>query len=221
MAGRESRDSDPARLRRLSVAVVSDVLDSLGLTGQVMQPEIRPLAGPLPLAGSAFPIQATASPVVAEDPYAEEIAAVDALTPGSVAVFAAGGDCSAALWGELLATRAVARGAVGVIVDGAVRDLAGLTEMEFPTFAVRLSAADARGRLSVVTHGMPVRCGGVLVEPGDAVLGDLDGVVVVPSTVVGKVLDLAESKRASELEAQSMLNQGVSVAEVYDRLKVL
>jgi regulator of RNase E activity RraA len=221
MTGRESRDPDSDGLRRLSVAVVSDVLDSLGLPGQVMRPEIRPLAGALPLAGRAFPIQAVASPVVTDEPYADEIAAVDALVPGSVAVIAAGGDCSAALWGELLAARAVAREAVGVIVDGAVRDLAGLTEMGFPTFARHLSAADARGRLSVVTHDVPVRCGGVLVEPGDVVLGDLDGVVVVPSAVVGEVLASAESKRASELEAQSMLNQGMSVAEVYDRLKVL
>jgi regulator of RNase E activity RraA len=220
MAGK-SRDPDLDGLRRLSVAVVSDVLDSLGLTGQVMQPEIRPLAGVLPLAGRAFPIQAIASPVVSEEPYADEIAAVDALSPGSVAVIAAGGDCRAALWGELLASRAVARGAVGVIVDGAVRDLAGLTDMGFATFAIRLSAMDARGRLSVVTHSVPVRCGSVLVEPGDIVLGDLDGVVVVPSRVVGEVVGLAESKRASELEAQGMLNQGVSVAEVYDRLKVL
>jgi regulator of RNase E activity RraA len=221
MTGRESRDPDSDGLRRLSVAVVSDVLDSLGLPVQVMRPEIRPLAGALPLAGRAFPIQAVASPVVTDEPYADEIAAVDALVPGSVAVIAAGGDCSAALWGELLAARAVAREAVGVIVDGAVRDLRGLTEMGFPTFARHLSAADARGRLSVVTHDVPVRCGGVLVEPGDVVLGDLDGVVVVPSAVVGEVLASAESKRASELEAQSMLNQGMTVAEVYDRLKVL
>lgn len=221
MAGRESRDPDLDGLRRLSVAVLSDVLDSLGLTGQVMEPEIRPLAGALPLAGRAFPVQAVASPVVTEEPYADEIAAVDALSPRSVAVIAAGGDCSAALWGELLASRAVARGAVGVIVDGAVRDLAGLTEMGFSTFAKRLSAMDARGRLSVVTHDVPVRCGGVLVEPGDVVLGDLDGVVVVPSAVVGETIGLAEAKRASELEAQGMLEQGVSVAEVYDRLKVL
>ena len=95
------------RLRALSVAVVSDILDSLDLPNQLLSPMLRPAVGPLPLVGRAFPIQAVASPVVGESPYANEIAAVDALTPGRIAVVAAGGDCSAALWGELLATRAM------------------------------------------------------------------------------------------------------------------
>jgi regulator of RNase E activity RraA len=217
----EHRERGVARLGQLSVAVISDILDSLGFNRQVMGPEMRPLAGSLPLMGRAFPIQAVASPVVGDNPYAEEIAAVDALTEGAVAVVAAAGDCSAALWGELLATRAVARGARGVIVDGAVRDVAGLRDMGFPTFAVGVSAIDARGRLSVAGYGAPVRCGGVLVQPDDAVLGDLDGVVVVPKALVDEVLDRAESKRASELEAQTLLNDGVSVAEVWNRLNVL
>jgi regulator of RNase E activity RraA len=216
-----TRDSDVERLRLLSVAVLSDVLDSIELRNQLLHTSLRHLAGSLPLVGRAFPIQALATPVVGVEPYAEEIAAVDALTPGSVAMIAATGDCSAALWGELLASRAVARGATGVVVDGAVRDVGGLRDLDFPTFSVGISAADARGRLSVVSHGAPVRCGGVLVETGDLVLADLDGIVVIPRARAVEALTLAEQKRASEREAQVMLEDGVSVAEVYGRLNVL
>jgi regulator of RNase E activity RraA len=214
-------DEQEMRLRALSVAVVSDILDSLDLPNQLLSPMLRPAVGPLPLVGRAFPIQAVASPVVGESPYANEIAAVDALTPGRIAVVAAGGDCSAALWGELLATRAMSRGGAGVIVDGAIRDLDGLDEMGFPTFSVGVSAADARGRLSVTTYGQPVLCAGVRVAMDDAVLGDRDGVAIIPSAVLDDVLARAESKRASEREAHDLLKQGLSVAEVYDRLNVL
>lgn len=215
------QNDDLDRLRALSVAVVSDILDSLGHTRQTLDSRLRPLAGQLPLVGRAFPIQAVATPVVGDPPYAEEIAAVDALDRASVAVVAAGGNCTAALWGELLATRAVARGAVGAVIDGAVRDLAGLRQMDFPTFSIGIAAADARGRLSVVAHGDPVYCGGVVVRPSDLILGDLDGLVAIPHDVVAAVLDQAERKRAFELQAQDLLIEGISVAEVYDRLNVL
>lgn len=212
---------DLDRLRGLSVAVVSDILDSLGHTRQMLDSRLRPLAGPLPLVGRAFPIQAVATPIIGDSPYAEEIAAVDALRPASIAVVAADGNCTAALWGELLATRAVARGAVGAVIDGAIRDLAGLRQMDFPTFSVGIAAADARGRLSVVAHGSPVCCGGVVIHPTDLILGDLDGLVAIPQGVAAAVLEQAERKRASELQAQHLLTEGVSVAEVYDRLNVL
>jgi 4-hydroxy-4-methyl-2-oxoglutarate aldolase len=214
-------DREAERIRALSVAVLSDVLDSMELRQQLLDISIRPLAGSLPLIGRAFPIQALATPIVGEEPYAEEIAAVDALTAGSVAMIAATGNCSAALWGELLASRAIARGATGVVVDGAVRDVGGLREIDFTTFSIGVSAADARGRLSVVSHGEPIRCGGVLVQAGDLVLGDLDGIVVVPAARADEALTLAEQKRASERRAQEMLEDGVSVAEVFDRLNVL
>jgi regulator of RNase E activity RraA len=215
------QDPEVDRLGRLSVAVLSDILDSLELRHQLLDPAIRPLAGSLPMAGRAFPIQALATPLVGDVPYAEEIAAVDALPAGSVGMIAATGNCSAAMWGELLASRAISRGAIGVVVDGAVRDLGGLQALDFPTFAVGMSAADAKGRLSVVSHGLPVRCGGVRVDAGDLVLGDLDGIIVIPHSRADEALQLAEQKRASELQAQELLDGGLSVAEVYDRLNVL
>jgi 4-hydroxy-4-methyl-2-oxoglutarate aldolase len=219
-----SHDEDDAqiyRLGRLAVALLGDVLDRLDRRSQVLAHNIRPTTGPPRMVGRAFTIAAEASSVIADDPYARELAAVDAIPPGSVVVIATDGALDAAIWGELLATRALARGAVGVVTDGAVRDLSRLDALAFPTFAASVSANDSFGRLSVVDFGAPVRCAGVTVESGDLLLADLDGVVVVPAALASAALDAAEQKLAKEAAALAALAAGVSAAEVYARFGVL
>lgn len=209
------------RLGRLTVAVVADVLDRLGLRSQVLAHTVRPVVPPARLAGRAFPIRATPDGAVLENPYEREIAAVDTVPRGAVVVIATAGCCEAAVWGELLATRALARGAVGAVSDGAVRDLAGLRRLGLPTFAAGVCARDSWGRLLVTGFGEEVVCAGVTVGPGDLVLGDLDGVVVVPAAVASRVLTAAEEKLGKEGSALEELGAGVSVTDVYDRHGIL
>jgi len=215
--------SDPLliRLDRLTVALVADVLDRLGLRAQVLSHRIRPLAGVERLAGFAFPIAAEGDETILDDPYEHELAAVDAVPPGGIVVLATGGYLDAAVWGELLTTRAVARGAAGAITDGAVRDLAALRVLGLPTYAAAVSANDSRGRIAVREWGGPVVCAGVAVSGGDLVLGDADGVVVVPRRIAEEMLAAAEEKRDKEELARGLLAEGVSAAEVWERHRVL
>jgi len=210
-----------ARLDRLTVALAADVLDRLGLRAQVLSHGIRPLAGQERLAGFAFPIAAEADETILDNPYEHELAAVDAVPPGGIVVLATGGYLDAAVWGELLTTRALARGASGAITDGAVRDLAALRELGLPTYAAAVSANDSRGRVAVRSWGGPVVCAGVSVAAGDLVLGDADGVVVIPQDTAEEMLAAAEEKRDKEELARGLLAQGVSAAEVWERHRVL
>lgn len=211
-----------ARLGSLHAAAVSDVLDQLGLRRQVLSPGIQPVAGIEALVGTAFPVQAVRTPVTPEDhSYNQGIMAVDSVPAGAVVVIATGECFEAASWGELLATRARARGAVGVITDGAIRDLDGLRRLRFPAFAAARNPQDAQGRLSVLGFGEPVICGGVAVSPGDLVLADPDGIVVTPAELAEEVVRVAEEKRAGEDAVRSDLENGASAAEVFARHGIL
>jgi 4-hydroxy-4-methyl-2-oxoglutarate aldolase len=217
----ESQDSDTTRLRALTVTVVADVLDRLGRRQQVLDHHVRPLVADGPLVGRAFPVAAVASDEVLENPYEHELAAVDAVPAGAVVVVATDGFREAAVWGELLATRALARGATGAVSDGAVRDLAGLRGLGLPTFAAAVCARDSMGRLLVTGFGEEVVCGGVRIAPGDLVLGDDDGVVVVSTDVAALALAGAEEKLALEEITRTALADGETVGAVYRRHGVL
>ena len=209
------------RLAALSVAVLGDVLDRFGLRQQVLSHRVRPVAGPERIVGRAFPVAAEPDATICENPYEHELAAVDAVPAGGVVMLATGGFAEAAVWGELLTTRVLARGAVGAVTDGAVRDLAGLRRLGLPVYAEAVSARDSCGRIAVRGYGEPVVCGGVLVEAGDLVLADADGVVVIPSGRAPAVLEAAEAKRAKEELAASLLAGGGSAAAVWERHGVL
>jgi regulator of RNase E activity RraA len=219
----QTLDSDPllARLDRLTVALAADVLDRLGFRAQVLSHRVRPVAGEERLLGRAFPILAEADETILENPYEHELAAVDAAPASGIAMLATGEYHDAAIWGELLATRVIARGAVGAVTDGAVRDLAALRRLGLPTFAEAVSANDSRGRIAVRAWGEPVVCAGVAVAAGDLVLGDPDGIVVVPLDAADDVLAAAEEKQAKEELARGLLAEGVTAAEVWDRHHVL
>jgi 4-hydroxy-4-methyl-2-oxoglutarate aldolase len=208
-------------LGRLYVAVVADVLDRLGRRDQVMWEGIRPVTEPVVVVGLAHPIKAMRSDAQADDPYAKELEAVDAVPPGAIVVFDTERACDASVWGELLATRAIRRGAVGAIVDGGVRDVKRLREKRFPTHAASVSANDSYGRLEVLSYGEPIRCGDVPVGPRDVVMADGDGVVVIPEQLVCEVAAAAAVKVEHENHAREMLVDGCSIAEAYRRYGVL
>lgn len=208
------------RLRPLYSAVVGDVLDRLGARNQIMAPELRPLWPEATLAGYAFPVQAAATDHLAEEPYKLELAAVDALSAGEVMVVGGAGR-RAAFWGELLSTRALARGCRGAVVDGLARDGRAIVGMGFPLFLAGLSPADSYGRLEVVGYGEPVVCGGVRVAPGDLVLADFDGVVVVPAALADEAIAAAEAKVRAEDAVREALRGGASVADTFRRYGVM
>jgi 4-hydroxy-4-methyl-2-oxoglutarate aldolase len=209
------------RLRRLSVALVGDALDRLGFRQQVLSHVIRPVVPGPSVAGPAFTVLAEPSEVLPEHPYEHEIAAVDAITPGSLVVLATRATCGAAVWGELLATVAAQRGAVGTVSDGAVRDVAGLRRLGLPTYAAAVCARDSAGRLLVTGFGGEVVCGGVRLSTGDLVLADEDGVVALPPAAAAEAIAAAEAKLSLEDVARRSLSEGTSLAAAYERHGVL
>jgi 4-hydroxy-4-methyl-2-oxoglutarate aldolase len=209
------------QLASLRVALVADVLDRLGFREQVMDSSMRPRTPTESFAGTAWPVSAEPAGSISDDPYENEIAAVDLVPSGGVLVIAAPDCREVGIWGELLATRARQCGAVGAVIDGGVRDLVDLRLMDFPLFSTSISANDSRGRSSVRSHGEPVRCCGVGVTLGDFVLADPDGVVVVPAHSAAAVIEAAAEKDHRETLAREMLRSGASVADVWERHKVL
>jgi 4-hydroxy-4-methyl-2-oxoglutarate aldolase len=203
------------RLERLYPAVVADCLDRVGLRSQVLDARIRPLEPASRIAGFAATVhfvEVDRIPESSDDWYRNLLAAIDALRPGDVVVAST---CRGSTWGELLATASRYRGARGIVADSYVRDTLALLAMEFPTFAAGIHCADSLGRLEVDAFGVPVECGGVEVAPGDLVLGDHDGVVVVPSARAEEVIRLAEEKVAGENLVREKLAEGMPVSEAF------
>lgn len=207
------------RLARLYPAVVSDVLDRMGYRQQAMAPEIRPLFPEARLCGTAMPVLAVpAYSVPEQDPYKLELEAVDHLRSGDVMVVS---HIDGSFWGELLSTAARYRGARGIVVDGYTRDSQAIITMGFPTFVRGIHIADSLGRLEVAAYDVPVVCGGVRVSPGDLLLADLDGVVVVPQEHAEEAIRRAEEKVSGENLVRQHLQEGMPVSEAFRRFGVI
>lgn len=205
-------------------SVLSDTLDAHGLMNQAMRPFVRPLDDASVLVGRArtglyMPVYQVAD---GENPYEIEMALIDDLHPGDVAVFACDGPTERiAPWGELLSTAARYRGAVGCVTDGLVRDIRQIRAMGFPVFAGGIGPLDSRGRGKMVAMDVPVECAGVRIAPGDLVFADVDGVVVIPQAVEETVIADALAKVEGEDRTREELAQGAKLAEVYAKYGVL
>lgn len=215
---------DPRALRPLNTAVLSDVLDSLGLMQQAMKPFMRPLDDTLQLIGRArtglyMPVyQQTAG----ENPYEVEIALVDDLRADDVVVLACDGPTDRiAPWGELLSTASMARSATGCVTDGLVRDVRQIREMRFPVFAGGIGPLDTKGRARMVESDVTVQCAGVTVRPGELVFGDVDGVVVIPREHEREVVARAIDKVSGENQSRDALRRGERLGDVFRRLGIL
>lgn len=206
---------------QLYTAVVSDSLDQLGVRGQAMREYLRPVHKGCIFAGWARTISCSDIYHIPENPYDVEIAAVDSLMPGEVAVVGTQKSLRNAPWGELLSTAAKARGARGAVIDGLVRDIAKIEEISFPVFAAGIKPVDSMGRGMVTAYNVPVECGEVLVHPGDFVFGDFDGVVVIPGSMVKQVLELAFEKVTRENHSRAELRTGAYLRDVFAKYGVL
>ena len=208
---------------KLYVAVVSDVLDSLGHTDQAMSSRIRPLDDSLVLAGYARTglYQDIYHVTKGENPYELEIALIDDLDTDDVPVFACGASGRIAPWGELLSTASRARGAAGCVTDGLTRDIRAIREMQFPVFHGGIGPLDSKGRGKASQIDVPIVCAGVRIEPGDLIFGDADGVVVIPAAIEQQVLVSAFEKVSGEDKTRQDLASGTKLRDVFERYGVL
>lgn len=215
------RDMFDFMAQKLAASVISDILDALGFRDQVMQPTIRPLYPEAMVVGRAMPVLYAEVFEVPEKPYQMEMEVVDSLKPDDVLVAYAPVTAKAAVWGGLLSTAAIARGARGAVIEGMTRDIKAITAMSFPVFASGMSPLDAKGRLRVFAYRCAIECGGVLVEPGDIIFGDLDGVVVIPQDVALETVNEAVRKAEVEQRTSEELKKGTLLRDVYTKYGVL
>jgi 4-hydroxy-4-methyl-2-oxoglutarate aldolase len=206
---------------RLYTAVVSDSLDQLGIRNQAMREYLRPVYRCRRFAGRARTIACSDVYHIPEDPYSLEIEAVDSILPGEVVLVSTQQSVRNAPWGELLSTAARARQARGAVIDGLVRDVDKIEELDFPVLAAGMKPVDSMGRGIVTAYNVPVECGEVLVNPGDFVFADQDGVVVTPKAMVRDVLRLAAEKVDRENHSRAELMQGAYLRDVYRKYGVL
>lgn len=206
---------------RLYSAVVCDALDSLGYRNQSPHAPIHPMTGVSKLVGRCKTTLWADMSHVDPKPYELELIAVDSCQPDDVIIAAAHGSMRSGIWGELLSTAACNAGCIGAIVDGAVRDIAKMTEMGFACFARGTSPYDSQNRQRVVDVDVPVQIGSVVFEPGDLVMIDSDGIVVVPQAIEQQALKAAWQKVFAENVTRDAIKQGMKATAAYQKYGIL
>jgi len=200
-------------LQKIPTASISDALDRLGVKG-FMSSKIKP----------AFEFQRVAGPAVTikQIPTHEReiplraLEAIDSAEPGSIIVVAVEGGSAddIALWGGLMGLASKVRGVCAAVLDGGVRDLVEIREIGFPVFARSIVPSTSVGRMKVVGVNVPVSCGNVLVKPGDIIVGDWDGVVVIPLERLSEVMEIARQIDETERKEAEELRKGTPFTEV-------
>jgi regulator of RNase E activity RraA len=208
-------------MESLYTAVVADVLDSMGFRNQTLRADIRPLTPAQKVCGRVFTAKAVSVDQIPDEPYKLEMAAIDAMVAGDVLLVDAGHNKQCAFWGELLTTACMAKQVRGIVMSTCSRDLWALNKMDFPVFGIGCTPADSAGRIDVVRIGEPVEMDGVKARNGDLILGDLDGVVIIPADAAEEALKRASEKVSGENMVREELRAGRPVAEVFRKHGIL
>lgn len=204
----------------LYTPVLGDVLDGLGRVHQFLPQPIQPIRTDMRLVGRAMPVLCADVFGPQRSPFGRLTEALDALSPGEV-FLGRMGKARCALWGEITTATAKARGAAGAVIDGFHRDTPNVLEQDWPVFSRGRYAQDSGNRSIVLDFGIPFEVEDVLVRPGDLVVGDLDGVLVIPAEVENEVLERALEKAVAENAVRTAIEGGMSSTEAFHTFGVL
>ena len=214
---------------KLHAAVIGDVMDQLGLHDQFLPPSIRALRPDMVVIGRAMPVleadvhavdpERPANPVMGR-PFGLMFEALDDLRPDEV-YLCTGASPRYALWGELMTTRARRLGAAGAVLDGYARDTRTLLRGTFPVFSFGSYGQDQGPRGKVVDFRTRIRIGATWVSPGDVVVGDIDGVCIVPKAAEADVFRLALEKVEGENLVRQAIESGMPTVEAFERFGIM
>lgn len=219
---------DPEIIKKeLFTAVVGDVMDAMGLTNQFLPPQIKALDPSTILLGRAMTVltaDCVGMQIASEqrsDPFGKMFEALDNLQPGEI-YLCSGASSTYALWGELMSTRARHLGAAGAVVNGYSRDSRSVLAMQFPLFSFGAYAQDQGVRGRVIDFRCPLRFqNGTVVNSGDLIFGDIDGVVVIPRDQEREILEAALDKVHTENKVRTAIQAGMSATEAFLKYGVM
>jgi len=208
-----------------TAALASDCLDHMDLRNQVLKSDIEMISGAGVMLGYAFPVRVEAVFAAPDVPYVGLLKALDAVGKDQVYVTPSnrnnGGNHPAAFWGELLSTACKHKGVAGALTDGPVRDTTRMQSLGFKVFGVQTSPLDINSRYEVVEHNVPVEIDGVVINPGDLIVGDVDGVVIVPKNAIAEVIARVEEKNSGENLFRNAVRDGMPPSQAFAKYGVL
>jgi len=209
------------KLDKCFSAVLQDVMDGMNVRVQCMDASIKPLDPGMRTWGEALTIYLETVTEVPEHPFQMEMELLDSANEGHIIIAQCNSKELTAFWGGLLTNAAVGRKMTGVIIDGGARDYNEIMELGFPVFCKGLSPYDSLGRMDAKECDVPVECGGIRVNPGDLIFGDVDGIVVVPQEIVDEVIAKAWEKVQGESTVREELRNGAGVADTFKKYGIL
>lgn len=206
--------------RELYTPVVGDVLDTLGYEHQFLPQAIQQTRSDHVVVGYAMPVLMIDVYGPQKKPFGYLTEALDQLQQNEVYI-ATGGDMRCAYWGELLTATARTRGAAGAVVNGYHRDTIKMLEQDWPVFSRGRYAQDSAVRTQVSDYRCHIEIGGVSVNPGDLIFGDIDGVVVVPKAVVPEAIERSLEKARGEKVVRKAIENGMTATEAFASFGIL
>ena len=215
--------------KELFTAVVGDCLDKMGFYHQFLPPEIRPIQKDMVVVGRAMTVleadcfidivENSQNPL-SNKPFGLLFEALDDLKPGEVYV-CSGASPRYALWGGLMTTRAIHLQAAGAVLDGYYRDTFEIIDLQFSCFGYGAYAQDQGPRGKVVDYRVPIEIGGIRINPGDIVFGDVDGVLVIPKEVEQETFTKALEKVHGEQKVAEAIKDGMSASQAWQKYGIM
>lgn len=212
----------------LFTAVIGDIMDKLGFLNQFLPPQVQPLRNDMVIVGKAMPVLEAdvidsaeqGNNSILQKPFGLMLEALDDLKTNEVYI-CTGSAPSYALWGELMSMRAIKLGAAGAVVNGYSRDTNGILELNFPVFSYGSYAKDQAPRGKVIDFRTSIEMNGVLIRNGDYVIGDRDGVCIVPKEASTEIFRLAFEKARGEKVVFQKIKEGMSAKAAFETYGIM